>query len=323
MMYGPETVTVEAFIRHLKRMTPNPRTSPMDSELKSAIERLRRLRDEVRGIIVDEMTGDMRLLVSDADDAAKRIVALLHASATPRSAVESGFAAADNNQETWRPISDAPTTGVRIVATNPLWPEDRRVRVVWWVEHGPSQDEGQYWQDDDDSEPDPTLWQPLDTFATPVPRLTKALEEAQTQAEAIAAWNRRTSSPQEPGEQTAVRAPMPVALPMPEYRYQQEDLTGGSAISSAPPSPGLSVQIEELKAEVERLWSDLEAENCRACVAEANVEALVDALTNSTVALEFISGRRGGEEARRFKAQAAANRAALAAVHQAIQEGKT
>ena len=170
MMYGPETVTVEAFIRHLKRMTPNPRTSPMDSELKSAIERLRRLRDEVRGIIVDEMTGDMRLLVSDADDAAKRIAALLHASATPRSAVESGFAAADNNQETWRPISDAPTTGVRIVATNPLWPEDRRVRVVWWVEHGPSQDEGQYWQDDDDSEPDPTLWQPLDTFATPSPQ---------------------------------------------------------------------------------------------------------------------------------------------------------
>ena len=112
MMYGPETVTVEAFIRHLKRMTP-----------------------------------------------------------------EQWSAAADNNQETWQPISDAPTTGVRIVATNPLWPEDRRVRVVWWVEHGPSQDEGQYWQDDADSEPDPTLWQPLDTFATPVPRLTKALEE--------------------------------------------------------------------------------------------------------------------------------------------------
>ena len=178
MMYGPETVTVEAFIRHLKRMTPNPRTSPMDSELKSAIERLRRLRDEVRGIIVDEMTGDMRLLVSDADDAAKRIAALLHASATPRSAVESGFAAADNNQETWRPISDAPTTGVRIVATNPLWPEDRRVRVVWWVNEGPGRDEGSYWQDDADSEPDPTLWQPLDTFATPSPdRLTKALEE--------------------------------------------------------------------------------------------------------------------------------------------------
>lgn len=70
----------------------------------------------------------------------------------------------------WRPIESAPTTGARIVATNPLWPEDRRVRVVWWVEHGPGRDDGQYWQDDADSEPDPTLWQPLDTFATPSPQ---------------------------------------------------------------------------------------------------------------------------------------------------------
>ena len=54
----------------------------------------------------------------------------------------------------WRPIVTAPTTGARIVATNPLWPEDRRVRVVWWVEHGPGRDDGQYWQDDADSEPE-------------------------------------------------------------------------------------------------------------------------------------------------------------------------
>lgn len=147
-------------------------------------------------------------------------------------------------------------------------------------------------------------------LATPSPdRLTKALEEASpfsieaqlaeclNDPEWLAKWNAG------PGE-----------LPF---------LAKAEGVAAAPPSPGLSVQIEELKAEVERLWSDLEAENCRACVAEANVETLVDALTNSTVALEFISGRRGGEEARRFKAQAAANRAALTAVHQAIQEGKT
>lgn len=38
--------------------------------------------------------------------------------------------------------------------------------------------------------------------------------------------------PQQGDRQTAALAPMPTALPMPEYRYQQEDLSGGSAISS-------------------------------------------------------------------------------------------
>lgn len=49
---------------------------------------------------------------------------------------------------------------------------------------------------------------------------------------AIAALKAPPAVPAEEGEKAA-QAPMPRALPMPEYRYQQDDFSGGSVISSA------------------------------------------------------------------------------------------
>lgn len=55
----------------------------------------------------------------------------------------------------WRPITEAPKIeGQRLW----LWQRGRGGYEGWWNDFGP---DGQDWQDDSDSEPAPTHWQPL------------------------------------------------------------------------------------------------------------------------------------------------------------------
>ena len=73
--------------------------------------------------------------MSDIDDMAAEIVRL-------------------HKEREWRDISTAPKDGTRILA------RDRNGwREMWWVTNGT--DYADYWQDQFDSEPEPTHWAPL------------------------------------------------------------------------------------------------------------------------------------------------------------------
>lgn len=71
--------------------------------------------------------------------------------------------------EAWQPIETAPRDGRLIWAFERGRGVERRQYIAWWVDCGPSRDEGQYWQDDNDSEPSPTHWMPLPTPPLPEP----------------------------------------------------------------------------------------------------------------------------------------------------------
>lgn len=55
----------------------------------------------------------------------------------------------------WRDIESAPRDGTLLWLLEPGRGPERRQFVGWWDR------DGEYWQDDADSEPDPAVWQPL------------------------------------------------------------------------------------------------------------------------------------------------------------------
>lgn len=69
---------------------------------------------------------------------------------------------------------------------------------------------------------------------------------------------------------TAAHAPMPTALPMPEYRYQQEDTSGGQALHSTPWDP----QCAHCAARFSTRWEKAEHERGHALPAEGEGKAV-------------------------------------------------
>lgn len=58
----------------------------------------------------------------------------------------------------WQPIETAPRDGTEILTCRAGSNFAATIRVCWFVK---DQYDGYYWQDDADSEPEPTHWAPL------------------------------------------------------------------------------------------------------------------------------------------------------------------
>lgn len=66
----------------------------------------------------------------------------------------------------WQPIETAPRDGTEVLVCNAGPNFAASIRTCWYVV---DQYDGEFWQDDADSEPDPTHWQPM----LPVPQSVK------------------------------------------------------------------------------------------------------------------------------------------------------